>query len=241
MIKKAAFYVAELGSYISGFISAMFASGSFAVSEGFTVTAHSGAMGLPDNSIEAMQAGVENGADIVEFDLNYDSSGEPVLSHDAPKGSCVTLAEAFDLLREHPQIKANVDVKSTEHLELVLPLAQEKNVAGQIFFTGIFEKDVPTVIEKCPGVPYYLNTGVGFFEDKTALAEKVKKLGAIGVNVNIGNITPSLIRACHEKGLLVSVWTINSAGKARFVLKMRPDNVTSRRPNIITEMIKMEK
>ena len=49
-----------------------------------TVTAHSGCMGLADNSLEAMEAGIEAGAQIVEFDLNYTSDGAPVLSHDSP-------------------------------------------------------------------------------------------------------------------------------------------------------------
>ncbi|MBR5620588.1 MAG: hypothetical protein IKW76_12705, partial [Clostridia bacterium] len=60
---------------------------------GFTVTAHSGSMGLPENSVEAMEAGVKAGAQIVEFDLQYDDAGEPVLSHDEPAGMCVTLCD----------------------------------------------------------------------------------------------------------------------------------------------------
>ena len=54
-------------------------------------TAHTGCMGTKANSIQSIEAGYKNGASIVEFDLNYDKNGEPVLSHDEPKGNEVTL------------------------------------------------------------------------------------------------------------------------------------------------------
>ena len=82
----------------------------FDLPEGFTVTAHSGSMGFPDNSIEAMEAGVRAGAAIVEFDLRFTKEGEPVLSHDAPRGECATLGDAFAFLAAHPDVLANVDI-----------------------------------------------------------------------------------------------------------------------------------
>ena len=57
----------------------------------FTFTAHTGCMGTDDNSIQSIEVAVANGADIVEFDLNFTDDGEPVLAHDAPKGGEVTL------------------------------------------------------------------------------------------------------------------------------------------------------
>ena len=42
-----------------------------ALQDAATVTAHSGCMGLPENSVVAMEMGVAAGADIVEFDLNF--------------------------------------------------------------------------------------------------------------------------------------------------------------------------
>lgn len=210
---------------------------TFSVPRGFTVTAHSGSMGLPANSIEAMEAGVAAGAQIVEFDLRYTADGEPVLSHDAPKDGCVPLREAFAFLTSHPDVRANVDVKSTAYLECVEPLAREMDVLERIFFTGVRESDVPTVREKCPAVPYYLNVKVPFYTDIEKLAEKTRALGAIGVNVSARYLSARLTRTCRAYGLLTSVWTIDSIKKARRVLSMQPDNVTSRRPDRIVSLI----
>ena len=209
----------------------------FRVPQAFTVTAHSGSMGLPENSIEAMQAGVEAGAQIVEFDLRFLPGGEPVLSHDEPQGDCASLREAFAFLSAHPDIRANVDVKMTDYLECVEPMARQAGVLDRIFFTGISEQDVPAVRAKCPAVPYYLNADVRIWTNIDKLAEKTRALGAIGINCSYESASLQLTQTFRQKGLLTSVWTINSARKARRVLAMQPDNVTTRRPDLIVSMI----
>ena len=215
----------------------VFYTGRFRMPAGFTVTAHSGCMGLPDNSVEAMEAGVAAGAQIVEFDLNYTKDGVPVLSHNAPEGDCPPVTDAFAFLREHPDIKANVDVKSVDYLEKIPPLAEKYGVTDQIFFTGVGEDWVPAVREKCPGIPYYLNTTVPRAADIEALADKVEKLGAVGVNINFVHLTRRLTRVFHARGLLVSAWTVNVRPQARYVLAAGPDNVTSRKPDMIVSLL----
>lgn len=208
--------------------------------KGFTVTAHSGSMGLPENTVEAMEAGVQAGAQIVEFDLQYNDAGEPVLSHDAPAGECPTLRDAFAFLAAHPLVRANVDVKDTSHLECVEPLAKETGVLERIFFTGLGEEDIPAAKEKCPSVPYYLNASVPRFANIKKLAQKVRSLGAVGVNINKRNLTARLTRGFHRDGLLVSVWTIDKENQALFALAMQPDNVTTRRPDMIWSLLQKE-
>ena len=205
-----------------------------------TVTAHSGCLDFADNSIEAMKAGIDAGARIVEFDLNYSADGTPVLSHDTPdkEGDCVTLEEAFAFLAERPGILANVDVKNTVMLEKVPVLAEQAGVLERIFFTGIGENDIETVKEKCPGIPYYLNTGISEDEDFAALARKTAGLGAVGININWNDASPELIRVFHKNGMPVSVWTVNE-GKS--IVKMAvygADNITTRRPDIACGIIR---
>ncbi len=199
-----------------------------------SVTAHSGCMGLADNSLEAMAAGIEAGADIVEFDLNYTADGTPVLSHNTPKSAaCVTLAEAFAFLAGQGGVLANVDVKSTEHLEKVPALAEEAGVTERIFFTGVKDKMVPAVKAKCPGISYYLNAAVRRKDDVDALVKKTAALGAVGVNLKWKGASPQLIRAFHKKGLPVSVWTVNKPRRIVEMACLGVDNITSRRPELV--------
>ena len=199
-----------------------------------TVTAHSGCMKLPDNSVAAMEAGVAAGADIVEFDLNFRADGAPVLSLGDPgEEACATLAEAFAFLAAHPDVKANVDVKSTAFLEKVQPMAQEAGVLGQLFFTGLDANAIPVAARACPDIPYYLNARVTADEDPDALAEKAAALGALGVNLYHGDASAELISAMHAKGLLVSVWTIEEKEDAVRAIRMGADNITTYDPVLV--------
>ncbi|MBQ9551358.1 MAG: glycerophosphodiester phosphodiesterase, partial [Clostridia bacterium] len=178
----------------------------------------------------------------VEFDLNYTADGTPVLSHDTPKNGavCVTLAEAFAFLAQQYGVRANVDVKSksTEHLEKVPALAAEAGVAERIFFTGVDDKMMPAVREKCPGIPCYLNASVRKSDDVKALAKKTAALGAVGINLKWKDASPQLIGAFHEKGLPVSVWTVNRENDAIKMVRYGVDNITTRRPDLVCRLLK---
>ena len=64
----------------------------------FTITAHTGCMNTEENSIESMETGIENGAKIIEFDVNFLSDGTAILAHDEPTGNELKLESAFEFL-----------------------------------------------------------------------------------------------------------------------------------------------
>ncbi|MCR5042060.1 MAG: glycerophosphodiester phosphodiesterase [Clostridia bacterium] len=210
--------------------------------DGFTVTAHSGCMELPDNSIEAVEAGIEAGADCFEVDLRYDGEGRPVLSHDKPAEDAVPLDAVFALLERNPSVKVNIDVKDASHLEAVGSLAEEFDVSGQFFFTGVDEDMVPAVREKCPGVPYYLNAIVPpriFGGEKvcSSLVGRVKRAEAVGLNAHYFNVTAELVERFHRAGLKVSVWTVNDEADVKRMLSCGVDNITTRRPDLVCSIL----
>ena len=206
---------------------------------GVTITAHSGALGLPDNSIIAMAAGAAAGAEIVEFDLHFRADGTPVLSHNDPgEEERATLEEAFAFLAKNPHLMANVDVKSTAFLDKVQPMAQEAGVLDQLFFTGLDENTIPVAAQACPDIPCYLNVReVAEDEDFAALADKVVALGAIGVNLDFRKASPELSAAMHEKGLLVSVWTVGNLEEAVQAVQTGADNITTYRPILVRSLV----
>jgi len=207
----------------------------------FTVTAHTGCMGTKANSIEAILTGFEAGADIIEFDLNFDSDGTPLLSHDAPKGGEVTLDEAFAVLAKCDGLKANVDIKSVEKIEQVVPLAKKHGVLDRIFFTGVHEGFAEAVKTRAPEGEYYLNVGVLPKWKQTdkylkSLVDKVKANGAIGINFNKNNATKKLVNAFHKNGLLVSIWTVDEKRKMKKIISLSPDNITTRHPDTLIKI-----
>ena len=208
----------------------------------FKYTAHTGCMGTNDNSLESIDAAVANGADIVEFDLNFTESGEPVLAHDAPKGGEVTLDEAFKKVSEYENIMVNVDIKSTVNLPIVRTLAEKYGIFDRIFFTGVNDKFLDAVRSDGNGVPYYLNVDVKSESKRSAkyiqsLVDKVKNSGAIGINFNKKNATAELVKAFHNSELLVSIWTVDDEYNMYRILSYAPDNITTRNPDMLKEVM----
>ncbi len=210
--------------------------------EGFTITAHTGCMGTAENSLESIKMGIENGAQIVEFDLYFTEDGAPVLAHDEPVGDEVTLDEAFAYLRLFKDAKANVDIKTVDALEKVYPLAKDNNVADRIFYTGVKDEFVDAVKKNSPEIKYYLNVDVEKSKntDKDyllSLVEKVKNAGAVGINFNYKSASKELVDVFHENGLLVSIWTVDSEYNMYKILSFGPDNITTRHPDKLSEII----
>ncbi len=210
---------------------------------GFTYTAHTGCCATADNSIKSITVGEEYGVDIVEFDLNFDKNQNPVLSHDNPKGGEVTLEEAFAKISTYENLQVNVDAKKYDGLWMVQDLAIKYGVLDRIFFTGITEKEAEIVQKTAPDVKYYLNVNVKKPTKHTdeylmSLVKKVKDAGAIGINFNKNSASQKLVDTFHENGLLVSIFTVDKEFEMYRILSYAPDNITTRNPDILQEILK---
>lgn len=214
--------------------------------DSFTVTAHTGCEETEDNSLDSIRKGYESGADIVEFDLNFTSDGEAVLSHDEPHSGCVTLDEAFALITDLPDLKVNVDCKSVANLKVVTELAQKHGISDRIFYTGIREEDVKAVREQTPDIAYWLNFDVDVEKNTDeeyliSLAKKTREVGAVGINMNYENCSKQLIDVFHREGLLVSIWTVNKKFDMIKTIPFCADNITTRHPSQLVEIVELNK
>lgn len=207
----------------------------------FTLTAHTGCMDTEDNSLESIKKGVENGATVVEFDLYFTKDGTPVLAHDEPVGGEVTLDEAFSFVSQY-DVLVNVDVKTCDDLGKVYPLAVKYGIEDKIFYTGVNEEDVETVKRDSPEVKYYINMDVDKSKSDDeeyilSLVEKVKNLGAIGINFNYKSASEKLVKIFQKNGLLVSIWTVNDEYNMWKILSFEPDNITTRHPDKLSKIL----
>ena len=211
--------------------------------QGFTVTAHTGCEDTADNSLEAIKKGYESGADIVEFDVHFNSKGEPVLAHDYAADDSVKLKDAFELIAKCDGLRVNVDCKTVDNLKAIVKTAEECGVKDRIFYTGIQVKDVKTVKADTPEIKYYLNTKI----DKTrkndehyirSLVTLTKAVDALGLNIHFSEASEKMIKIFHQEGLEVSLWTVNKEMDMHKVLAMGCDNITTRQPSKLIEIIK---
>lgn len=211
------------------------------IPETFTLTAHTGCEGTRDNSLEAIEKGAAT-ADIVEFDLSFTESGEPVLAHDKVEKDSVTLKAAFETVAKYENLKVNVDCKSTDNLSIVTETAEICGILDRIFYTGIEEKDVEAVRMQTPDIEYYLNVDIAKSKKNNedyirSLVRLTKDCGAVGLNINFGGASEKMVEIFHEEGLKVSVWTVNKETDMHKVLALGCDNITTRQPSKLRDII----
>lgn len=219
-------------------------TGNFDLPAGFTVTYHAGAMHTKPNTVYSVQAAVEHDADIVEFDVSFRPDGTPVIIHDSQPNSSqgVFLENALEVVAGHPSCRINLDIKSTKNLGAVDELVKLYGLTERVFYTGVFDDWVETV--KCNSeIPYYLNHKITAEEaaDRAlaqAVADLTKKLGAIGINSHFGHASRLFSKVIHENGLLVSLWTVNDPKDMPKVLSLCPDNITTKRPQLLKNIVK---
>ena len=203
-----------------------------------TVTAHSGAFGTPDNTIENIARVLEENCDIIEMDVTFRKDGTPVIIHksEPDDNEGVLLRDAFELISKNESILLNLDIKSTANLPAVDALLHEFGLFNRAFYTGVFA-DWVDAVKSNSAVPYYLNLNVKRWRRssrKTAenVVEKIKKAGAIGMNVRYINVTKTLVSELHKNNIPISVWTINDEKTAKHFVSLGVDNITTRRPDM---------
>ncbi len=210
--------------------------------QNFTVTAHTGCEGTKDNSLDAIRKGKEAGADIVEFDLRFDSEGNGILSHDENENNPVALDEAIKLISSYDGLKVNVDCKTTDNLKEVYRLGEEYGITDRLFYTGIELKDVEAARSQTPQIPYFLNYKVKKLKKNNkkyilSLISLVKEKGALGLNIKYNQCSDKMVKMFREENLQISVWTANNTRVMLKCLSFSPDNITTRYPSELRELI----
>lgn len=94
---------------------------------------------------------------------------------------------------------------------------------------------------QCP-IPYYLNAAVDkkrkdSREYANELAARMKAGGFVGLNCSFSEISRTVVETLHENGLLVSVWTVNKKIDMVRCLALSVDNITTRMPKTLMQII----
>jgi glycerophosphoryl diester phosphodiesterase len=209
-----------------------------------TITAHAGALGTKANTRESLIACMDFvGEGCVEADVRFDSDGTPVLSHDPlfTGKKAMPLSELFELLNGN-DTRVNLDLKEKSNLPELQRLAEKYGVSRRLFFTGVPARWAHRVKKNAPLIPFYLNKEYWRFMKPSKLnlqllADKIKRLGAVGVNTPHAGASAEMVDIMHKNGLLVSVYTVNSEASLRRAISFGTDSITTRRPDILKKLL----
>lgn len=211
----------------------------------FTITAHTGAYGTEMNSIEAVEAAIKNNAQILEVDVRQRPNGTLVMSHDlvVTNNDGTPLEDALKLIKEKEDMQINFDIKETRVLNDLHALLIDYNLLDRSFLTGIEQINVKAVKNSnCANMDYYLNYKPSKFKAfsddyRQKIIRLLEDTGAVGINCNYKFAGSQLSNLLHKKGYKLSVWTVDSERSAKKMLVIKPDNITTKDPDMINSVI----
>lgn len=211
----------------------------------FTITVHTGAYNTQMNSIDSVKVAIDNNAKVIEVDIRQRPDGTVVMAHDlvVTNNDGVPFEEIVPLLKG-TDIGINLDIKETRALNNLHKILVENELLEQSFLTGIETINVKAVKESdCADMEYYLNympsrSRVFFDEYRTKLIDLLNETGAVGINCNYKYANSQLSGLLHKNGYKLSVWTVNTERRAKKMLAIKPDNITTKEPQMIDTVIK---
>ena len=211
--------------------------------DGFTITAHTGAFNTKDNTIESITTAIEKGAKVIEIDIRQRPDGTLVMGHDiiVTNSDGVELSAAFEIIKS-TEVCLNLDIKETRVLKTLHDMIIEYGLLNRVVLTGIEQNQVKKVVENCPDVDYYVNCIPSrieiFAEDyQQELIEMLETTGAVGINCSYANASRTLSELLHKNGYLLSIWTLDTTRQMKRALVIKPDNITTRNPEKLQEVI----
>ena len=210
----------------------------------FTITVHTGAYNTQMNSIDSVKVAIDNNAKVIEVDIRQRPDGTVVMAHDlvVTNNDGVPFEEIVGLLKG-TDVRINLDIKETRVLNNLHKILVENELLKQSFLTGIETINVKAVKESdCADMEYYLNympsrSRVFFDEYRTKLIDLLNETGAVGINCNYKYANSQLSGLLHKNGYKLSVWTVNTERRAKKMLAIKPDNITTKEPQMIENVI----
>ncbi len=221
------------------------------------ITAHAACKGhAPENTLAGIRAAIALGADAIEIDVHCTRDRVPVLLHDPTvdrttdgHGEIAALSlrqvrrlhagdgERVPTLREVLREAAGrallvLEVKAPQIEEQVLEVVDRARALDWCAVHSF----LPQVVERFRSasggrMPCSLLVGGQEVADWGRLFAFALSLGAQGVAVHHGAVTPELVRAAHLRELRVSTWTANKRDDVRRVAASGVDAITSDYPD----------
>lgn len=212
----------------------------------FTLVGHRGSMGTePENTLRSFRRAAEVGADMVELDLHVTSDGQLVVLHDhdvarttsgsgdistlslaeakkldAGQGETIpTFAEVLDVVTVPVQAEIKAPAATAGAVELI----RERDLLDRVWVISF----IPDVLAETQRICPEAHRGLIFDAVPTDAIQQARSFGAKALCVGISSLTPELAEECHESGLGIYSWTVNSREQLIHALRSGADGVTS--------------
>lgn len=179
------------------------------------ITAHSGADGTKENSLEFVAYAMQTGADALEVDVRMGENGILILSHDKTDEDAVRLADVFRMMGKYPGMRINCDLKecglevAVRQLALISGLKTEQILySGSVRPVPVTESCIWRDVEVFWNIEEYLpdiykeqKEDLLFEQAAYKISRACRKYGIHTVNVNEKIATEEFIRVTGENDI----------------------------------------
>lgn len=227
------------------------------------VVAHRGywtAPGSAQNSIRSLVKADSIGAYASEFDVWMTTDSVLVLNHDSSINDVVIQHSPSELVLQQrlpngefvPTLEQFLDTAATLNIRLVLELKEHEipstRIAAARKCVDIIRQkgltDRTTYITFSPMAfeefIKYAPENESYFLYELLGPDQIKEMGGTGIDYNIGHFWNDnlLTQKCHDMGLKVNIWTVDSDEDINFSINQGVDYITTNQPERCAELIK---
>lgn len=197
------------------------------------IVAHRGAcLEAPENTLEAFEAAVRMGADMIEMDVRATRDGRLVVHHDRRLGGAPIRELRFrSLRREAPavplleevlrllagRIRLDVELKETGTEAAAVTLCRRRLPAR----TFVLSSFLPQVLKSCRRLDPDISLGLITRRDGWGALALCLGQGWPWLILEDELATRALLKRCRASGVSVLVWTVNDARRLAELLRRK--------------------
>ena len=207
------------------------------------ITAHNGADGRPEDSMEYVLYALSTDADVMEIDIRRMPDGTLVFTHDIPTPDMrlVLIEDIFHRVHGTGKL-VNCDLKHAGLEADVYALAKECGIERQLIYSGTvsaaycqetglnhrvrialnIEEYVPDLYARCRQDPAQT------IEAAQEISAVCRRYGIECVNANYHLAGDAFLDVLDSNGLTLSAWTVDDLKETSRFLRRGIENVTTR-------------
>lgn len=213
---------------------------------------HRGLMGVePENTLRSFVRAEAEGVDVVELDLHLSSDGALVVMHDAEvdrttDGTGPIGAHTLKQLRaldagqgeRVPVFEEVVDavgapiqaeIKDRAAARVLCRVIEERRLHDRVRVISFHDDALRETREQLPGTPLALVAG----RSTPSVPERARALGAGMVSCELRWLEKETVGRCHDEGIDVISWTVNTDEDLRRVRELGLDGVVTDMPAVV--------
>jgi glycerophosphoryl diester phosphodiesterase len=196
----------------------------------FLTVGHRGVMGVePENTLRSFRRAAQAGHDQVELDLHLSKDGALIVMHDAEvdrttDGSGLvrdlTLAEirgldaglgervpVFEEVLEAVRRPIQAEIKDTAAARVLAGVLRERGETERVSVLSFHDEALAEIRTLLPGV----RTVLVAEELGPHIVPRAQAVGARLVSLDLRQLNLDTVRRCHDAGIKVMAWTVNTA------------------------------